>query len=113
MATYRNKNDDTIFYGGEFKLKISMDTIGGYDMGDDDIDFSCTFSTGSGSVTLDKEDMIEVEGDPKSYIAPLKSSELGKGTLTVTYEVYIPDDDFGVGESRHEKVVIPTNIKIK
>jgi hypothetical protein len=27
MATYRNKNDDTIFYGGEFKLKVSMDTI--------------------------------------------------------------------------------------
>jgi hypothetical protein len=30
MATYRNKQDDTIFYGGEFKLKISMDVIDDY-----------------------------------------------------------------------------------
>lgn len=52
MATYRNKNDDTIFYGGEFKLKISMDTIGGYDMGDESINFKCTFSTGTTPVVL-------------------------------------------------------------
>lgn len=30
MAVYRNKNDDTIFYGGEFKLKVSIDVIDEY-----------------------------------------------------------------------------------
>lgn len=30
MATYRNKNDDTIIRGSEFKLNISMDVIDEY-----------------------------------------------------------------------------------
>lgn len=34
MATYRNKNDDTIIRGSEFKLNISMDVIDTYHMGD-------------------------------------------------------------------------------
>lgn len=38
--------------------------------------------------------MFEVEGDPKSYIAPLDSTALGRGTLTVKYEVDIPDTEF-------------------
>lgn len=113
MATYRNKNDDTIFYGGEFKLKISMDTIGTYDMGDEGINFKCTFSTGNTPVVLWKNDMFEVEGDPKSYIAPLSSTALGRGTLTVIYEVDIPDTEFTDDNLRHEVVEIPTKIKIK
>ena len=112
MATYKNKNDDTIFYGGEFKLKVSMDTIDGYDMSDDGIEFTCTFSTGNGDYTLTKSQMIPVEDDPTTYIAPLDSTRLGKGTLTITYEVDIPDGDFLDGH-RHEVVEIPTKIKIK
>ena len=112
MATYRNKNDDIIFYGGEFKLKVSMDTIDGYDMSDDGIEFTCTFSTGNGDYTLTKSQMIPVEDDPTTYIAPLKSSELGRGILTIVYEVDIPDGDFLDGH-RHEVVEIPTKIKIK
>ena len=116
MAVYRNKNDDTIFYGGEFKLKISMDTIGGYDMGD--INFNCTFSTGNTPVVLQKNQMVPVEDDPTTYIAPLSSTALGKGTLTITYEADIPDEDFDRTEPveerfRHEVVEIPTKIKIK
>ena len=111
MATYRNKNDDTIFYGGEFKLKISMDTIGGHNM--EDINFNCTFSTGNTPVVLQKNQMFPVEGDPKSYIAPLDSTALGRGTLTVKYEVDIPDTEFTDENLRHEVVEIPTKIKIK
>ena len=111
MATYRNKNDDTIFYGGEFKLKVSMDTIGGYDM--DDVNFKCTFSTGNASVVLQKSDMFPVTGDPTTYIAPLDSTVLGRGTLTVKYEVDIPDTEFTDDNLRHEVVEIPTKIKIK
>ena len=113
MATYRNRNDDTIFYGGEFKLKVSMDTIGGYDMGDEEINFTCTFSTGNGSVTLTKSEMIPVEDDPTTYIAPLNSTALGRGILTVKYEVDIPDTEFTDDNLRHEVVEIPTKIKIK
>lgn len=116
MATYRNKNDDTIFYGGEFKLKISMDTIGGHNM--EDINFNCTFSTGGTPVVLQKNQMVPVEDDPTTYIAPLKSTNLGRGTLTVKYEAYIPDTDFDTDKSpelrfRKEIVEIPTKIKIK
>ena len=111
MATYRNKNDDTIFYGGEFKLKVSMDTIGNYDM--EDVNFTCTFSTGNGSVTLTKDDMFPVQDDPTTYIAPLNSTTLGRGTLTVKYEVDIPDTEFTDDNLRHEVVEIPTKIKIK
>ena len=113
MATYRNKNDDTIFYGGEFKLKVSMGTIDGYDMSDDGIEFTCTFSTGNGDYTLTKSEMIPVEDDPTTYIAPLDSTVLGRGTLTVKYEVDIPDTDFIDDNHRHEVVEIPTKIKIK
>ena len=111
MATYRNKNDDTIFYGGEFKLKVSMDTIGGHNMGD--INFTCTFSTGNTPVVLQKNQMVPVEDDPTTYIAPLDSTALGRGTLTIKYEVDIPDTDFTDDNLRHEVVEIPTKIKIK
>ena len=111
MTTYRNKNDDTIFYGGEFKLKVSMDTIGGHNM--EDVNFKCTFSTGNASVVLQKNQMFPVEGDSKSYIAPLDSTALGRGTLTVKYEVDIPDTEFTNNNLRHEVVEIPTKIKIK
>lgn len=30
MATYRNKNDDTIIRGSKFKMNISMDVIDEY-----------------------------------------------------------------------------------
>lgn len=30
MATYRNKNDDTVIRGSEFKLNINMDVIDEY-----------------------------------------------------------------------------------
>ena len=116
MATYRNKNDDTIFYGGEFKLKVSMGTTGTYDM--EDVNFTCTFSTGNTPVVLQKNQMVPVEDDPTTYIAPLDSTTLGKGTLTIVYEVDIPDEDFDREKSpelrfRHEVVEIPTKIKIK
>lgn len=111
MATYRNKNDDTIFYGGEFKLKVSMDTIGGHNM--EDVDFKCTFSTGNTPVILQKNQMVPVEDDPTTYIAPLDSTVLGRGTLTVKYEVDIPDTEFADNNYRHEVVEIPTKIKIK
>ena len=41
MATYRNKNDNTIIRGSEFKLNISMDMIDSYHMGD--VDFFYIF----------------------------------------------------------------------
>lgn len=44
MATYRNKNDDTIIRGSEFKLNISMDVIDEQHM--EDVEFFCTFKAG-------------------------------------------------------------------
>lgn len=47
MATYRNKQDDTIIRGSEFKLNISMDVVDEYHM--EDVDFLCTFKAGGGA----------------------------------------------------------------
>ena len=59
MAIYRNKNDDTIFYGGEFKLKVSMDAIDEQHM--EDVDFFCTFKAGGKVVIVQKSRMIKVD----------------------------------------------------
>ena len=79
----------------------------------EDVNFKCTFSTGNAPIVLLKNQMFPVEGDPTTYIAPLKSTELGRGTLTVKYEVDIPDTEFTDDNLRHEVVEIPTKIKIK
>lgn len=119
MATYRNSNDDEVIYlGSEFKLKVHMDSIpviGGatYDMGSDNINFTCTFYTNSSKkVTLTKSQMQPVTDDITTYVACLDSTTLGKGTLTVEYRVDVPDEEFD-DDLRSEVVVIPTKLKIK
>ncbi len=107
MATYRNKQDDTIIRGSEFKLNISMDVIDEYHM--EDVDFLCTFKAGGKAVTVQKSSMIKVDAD--NYLAPLDSALFGKGALTIRYETDIPDDAFADG-FRHEIIDIPTKIKI-
>lgn len=109
MATYRNRNDEeAIYMPAEFKLNVSMEPIDGYHMGD--VDFICIFHTGSRKVTLEKDEMIPI--DTNNYVACLKSKELGKGTLTVTYQAAIPDNDFDDG-FRDEVVVVKTQLRIK
>lgn len=109
MATYRNRNDEeTIYMPAEFKLNVSMEPIDGYHMGD--VDFICIFHTGSRKVTLTKSQMIAIDGN--NYVACLKSKELGKGTLTVTYQASIPDNDFD-DNYRDEVVVVKTQLRIK
>lgn len=115
MATYRNKNDDTIIRGSEFKLNISMDAIDGYHMGTEGVDFSVTFKAGGKTVTLSKDEgMIFVDND--NYVAPLDSTELGKGALSIRYTTDIPDSDFDTAGNadgkRREIIDIPTKIKI-
>lgn len=107
MATYRNKDNDTIVKGSEFKLNISMDVIDEYHM--EDVDFLCTFKAGGKAVTVLKSSMIKVDAD--NYLAPLDSADLGKGALTIRYETDIPDEAFADG-FRHEIIDISTKIKI-
>ena len=120
MATYRNKNDDTIFYGGEFKLNVYMEPIDGHHMSDSDVDFICKFICGGKTKTLDKDDMYPVYAQGQSYadnyVAPLVANDFGKGMMTIRYEADIPDAHFNnVGNAdgkRHEIVEIKTKIKI-
>ena len=107
MATYRNKNDDTIIRGSEFKLNISMDVIDEQHM--EDVEFFCTFKAGGKGVNVQKSGMVKVDAD--NYLAPLDSTDLGKGALTIRYETDIPDEAFADG-FRHEIIDIPTKIKI-
>jgi hypothetical protein len=118
MATYRNKQDDTIIRGSEFKLNISIDSKGEYHMSD--VVFTCTFMCGGKTKTLTKSDMraIYKEGEDYSdnYVAPLDTNDFGKGVLTVRYIADIPDADFGTAgnadNKRHEIIDIKTKIKI-
>ena len=107
MAMYRNKNDDTIIRGSEFKVNINMDAIDDYHM--EDVDFFCTFKAGGKGVNVQKSGMVKVDAD--NYLAPLDSTDLGKGALTIRYETDIPDEAFADG-LRHEIIAIPTKIKI-
>lgn len=124
MATYRNKNDEEIIYmPGEFKLRVGMDPVeddqGGFiHMGDEGVAVKCTFYTNSGKrVVMTKNELIPVQDDRDHYVAPLKSTDLGKGTLEVKFEADIRDPDFdNDGDTpsgyRHEVVIIQTKIKI-
>ena len=107
MAVYRNKNDDTIIRGSEFKVNISMDVIDEQHM--EDVEFFCTFKAGGKGVNIQKNGMIKVDAD--NYLAPLDSTYLGKGAMTIRYETDIPDEAFADGY-RHEIIDIPTKIKI-
>lgn len=107
MATYNSRQDDTVVFGREFKLNVSMDPDGDYHM--EDVEFFCQFTAGGKCVTLTKSDMIRV--DANNYVAPLDSKAFGKGCLCIRYEADIPDDAFADGY-RHEKFDIPTKIKI-
>lgn len=109
MSCNCNNNDDTIDYGSEFKLNVSMETIDGYHMGE--IDFQCTFFTpGFDGVVLDKSDMVEIDAD--NYVAPLCAKDIGLGELMVKYECDVPDNDFG-DSLRHEVITVSTNLMIK
>ena len=111
MATYSNNTkDEAIYYGSEFKLNVHMDPIGDNTLGS--CDFTCTFSTGNDNVVLAKSYMLPVSGSSNDYTAPLNSIALGKGTLTVTFSIDIPDSDFSGDNHRTEVVVIPTKLKI-
>lgn len=106
MATYTSSGD-YIPLGAEFKMNVSMDVIDNYHMGD--VTFSCTFCS-KNKVTLTKSQMVEIDED--NYVAPLNSTALGEGVLSVIYEADIPDSDFSDG-FRHEIAVIKTKMKIK
>lgn len=118
MATYRNKQDDTIIRGSEFKLNISIDSKGEYHMSD--VVFTCTFMCGGKSKTLTKSDMRAIYEEGKdysdNYVAPLDTNDFGKGVLTVRYIADIPDADFrtagNADNKRHEIIDIKTKIKI-
>lgn len=114
MATYRNRNDEeTIYYPADFKLLISMDPIDGHTLGGEDgVNFQCTFIVGSKKVILDKEHMFQDPDDDDIFIAPLHSTDLGKGTISVLLEAQIPDTHFPPENIRNEAVLIPTKLKI-
>lgn len=107
MITYRNTANQNIIKGSEFKINISMDPVDGSSMSD--VIFKCTFICGDKKLTVDKEDMIPV--DDNNYVVPLNSQKLGVGTITIKYEVDIPDDDFDDGY-RHEIAIVNTGISI-
>lgn len=112
MSTYSNDNsNDTVYLGTDFKVNVHMDNIDGYSM--DDVDFTCVFYAKTGKrVVLPKDEMVPIrDSNYVSYVAPLRSKDLGIGVLKIVYEADIPDNDFDDG-LRHEVVPITTGIKI-
>lgn len=99
---------DKIPYGSDFKMNVNMPVIGELHMSD--VDFRCIFYAGhSDGFVIQKEDMIRIDDD--NYVAPLHSTDLGKGRIFMTYEVDLPDADFESG-IRHEVVHVKTSEEI-
>lgn len=60
MSTYYNKKSDEIPIGTEFKLNVHMDPVDGKHLGDDDVDYTCSYDSLTKSIvtTGDKSSNI-------------------------------------------------------
>lgn len=114
-------NGDIVFLGTELKLNIHIDPIpkhpkqegeatadGEWNMKDYDFEIE-VFCTPKKSVTITKEDAIEI--DQNNYVVLVDTNEIGVGTLKVKVIAHIPDGDFG-DQARTEVSVEDTGIEI-
>ena len=114
-------NGDIVFLGTELKLNIHIDPIpkhpnqegeetvdGEWNMKDYDFEIE-VFCTPKKSVTITKEDAIEI--DQNNYVVLVDTNEIGVGTLKVKVIAHIPDGHF-IDQARTEISVEDTGIEI-
>lgn len=114
-------NGDIVFLGTELKLNIHIDPIpkhpnqegeetqdGEWNMADYDFEIE-VFCTPKKSVTITKEDAIEI--DKNNYVILVDTNEIGVGTLKVKVIAHIPDGHF-IDQARTEVSVEDTGIEI-
>lgn len=78
----------------------------------DDIDFSVSFSTANGRITMEKSKLYTLEDGGKTrYIACFNSSKVGKGDIIMTVTASIPDAGF-VGGFRKDVVKADTMVTV-
>ncbi len=83
--------------GSGLKYAVNM-TCEGFSMNDDD--WTITVTRGNKSIVFDRDTAVYDDGDDQWYIC-INSSELGPGELFITFDAYVPDEDFDDG-IRHE-----------
>lgn len=100
------KNERVI--GTQLKLNIHIDPIDNLHMSE--YDFECKFFVfAKKSVTIKKEDMVQVDED--NYVAIVDTLPIGIGRLHLTLTAYIPDSDFP-DTPRKEVSCVDTEIEI-
>lgn len=103
-----NNKSHTRILGTEIKLNIHIDPINDLHMSE--YDFECKFFVfAKKSVTIKKEDMVQVDED--NYIAIIDTLPIGVGRLHLTLTAYIPDNDFP-DKPRKEVSCVDTGIEI-
>ena len=94
--------------GTDLKIKIHVEPIGNMSLSK--CDFKCTFFVGDKSVTLQKSQMKSL--DSNTYVALVDSNDLSIGTVNMTIEIEVPDEDFE-DKTRTEIETICTGITIR
>lgn len=85
-------NNERIWVGTDLKFAITI-TAEGFDQENDD--WKVVFQCGRNTLEMTKADMSI--GEDGSFIANVKSSLLGAGTLSVITYAYVPDEDWEGG----------------
>ena len=99
---------NTIIFGTELKINVSVEPIGGLAM--DSYDFFVElYCSRTKSIQIPKSDLIRV--DENNYIARLDTNRTGAGNLKCRVTAYIPDADFE-DNLRTEIAEIDTHIQI-
>lgn len=105
------ENSNIVFLGTEIKLNIHIDPIGELTMADYNFTVEAYCSTKK-YLTINKSQAKPVENSENDYIIMIDTSEIGTGNLKCKVTAYIPDSDFGNGETRTEVSIIDTGIEI-
>lgn len=109
-TTNETINEIEVYLGTEMKLSVSIDPVNNLTM--DEYDFECEFFCHPNRrVKRTKLEMLRENSN--SYIALLKTRELGTGSLHCTVSAFLPDTYGGPDWERTEVWSKELNIFIK
>ena len=100
--------ENSIFWGTEIKLNVSVEPIGSVTM--DDYEFVIdVFTSASKAISIPKSDAIRI--DDSNYVVKIDTTAVGTGRLKCKVTAQVPDADFA-DFYRTEVVIVDTGIDI-
>lgn len=82
-----------VYFGTDLKINVTFDVDNGLTM--DDVDFECRFTCGSKRCTVPKSSMVRI--DEHNYLALIRGTQTGRGTITCEVVVKVPDEHWEDG----------------